>query len=76
LGELTRGRGLRHEGEGAATAPAQQESQCQLHDGALHNEAMRVPSKHAAAHRGARAGWGIELRAIDGFEQPELWWRH
>jgi len=33
------------------------------------NEAIRVASKHPAAHLGERVGWGIEVRPIEGFEQ-------
>jgi hypothetical protein len=32
------------------------------------NEAIRVASKHPAAHLGERVGWGIEVRPIEGFE--------
>ena len=34
------------------------------------NEAIRVASKHPAAHLGERVGWGIEVRPIEGYEQP------
>jgi hypothetical protein len=33
------------------------------------NEAIRVASKHPAAHLGEHVGWGIELRPIEFFEQ-------
>jgi hypothetical protein len=33
------------------------------------NDAIRVASKHPAAHLGQAAGWGIEVRSIDWFEQ-------
>jgi len=33
------------------------------------DEAIRVASKHPAAHLGERVGWGIEVRPIEGFEQ-------
>jgi hypothetical protein len=33
------------------------------------NEAIRVASKHPAAHLGEQVGWGIEVRPIEGFEQ-------
>ncbi len=33
------------------------------------NEAIRVASKHPAAHLGERLGWGIEVRPIEMFEQ-------
>lgn len=32
------------------------------------NEAIRVASKHPAAHLGERVGWGIEVRPIEGYE--------
>jgi hypothetical protein len=32
------------------------------------NEAIRVASKHPAAHLGEEIGWGIEVRPIDAFE--------
>jgi hypothetical protein len=35
------------------------------------NEAIRVASMHPAAHLGERVGWGIEIRPIEGFEQPQ-----
>ena len=35
------------------------------------NEAIRVASKHPAAHLGEQAGWGIEIRPIDMFEQVQ-----
>ncbi len=34
------------------------------------NEAIRVASKHPAAHLGEHVRWGIEVRPIEGFEQP------
>jgi hypothetical protein len=34
------------------------------------NEAIRVASKHSAAHLGERVGWGIEVRPIESYEQP------
>ena len=34
------------------------------------NEAIRVASMHPAAHLGEQVGWGIEVRPIEGFEQP------
>jgi hypothetical protein len=34
------------------------------------NEAIRVASKHPAAHLGERVGWGIEVRPIESYEQP------
>jgi hypothetical protein len=34
------------------------------------NEAILVASKHPAAHLGEQAGWGIEVRPIESFEQP------
>jgi hypothetical protein len=33
------------------------------------NDAVRVASKHPAAHLGEGVGWGIEIRAVDYFEQ-------
>jgi len=33
------------------------------------NEAIRVASKHPAAHLGEHVGWGIEVRPIEFFEQ-------
>jgi hypothetical protein len=33
------------------------------------NEAIRVASKHPAAHLGEQVGWGIEVRPIEGFQQ-------
>jgi hypothetical protein len=33
------------------------------------NEAIRVASKHPAAHLGERVGWGIEVRPIEGYEE-------
>jgi hypothetical protein len=32
------------------------------------NEAIRVASKHPAAHLGERVGWGIEVRPIERFD--------
>lgn len=34
------------------------------------NEAILVASKHPAARLGEHVGWGIEVRPIEGFEQP------
>ena len=34
------------------------------------NEAIRVASKHPAAHLNEHLGWGIEVRPIEFFEQP------
>jgi hypothetical protein len=34
------------------------------------NEAIRVSSKHPTAHLGEHVGWDIEVRPIEGFEQP------
>jgi hypothetical protein len=36
------------------------------------NEAIRVASMHPAAHLGEQVGWGIEVRPIEFFEQPQL----
>jgi hypothetical protein len=33
------------------------------------NEAIRVASKHPAAHLGEHVGWGLEVRPIERFEQ-------
>lgn len=33
------------------------------------NEAIRVASKHPAAHLGEAVGWGVEVRPIERFEQ-------
>jgi hypothetical protein len=33
------------------------------------NEAIRVASKHPAAHLGEQVGWGIEVRPIEFFDQ-------
>jgi hypothetical protein len=33
------------------------------------DEAVRVASNHPAAHLGESVGWGVEVRAIDMFEQ-------
>ncbi len=33
------------------------------------NEAIRVASKHPAAHLGESVGWGIEVRPMEMFEQ-------
>jgi len=35
------------------------------------NEAILVASKHPAAHLGERVGWGVEVRPIEFFEQPQ-----
>jgi len=35
------------------------------------NEAIEIASKHPAAHLGEQVGWGIEVRPMDLFEQPE-----
>jgi len=35
------------------------------------NEAIDVASKHPAAHVGEQVGWGVEVRPMDLFEQPE-----
>jgi hypothetical protein len=35
------------------------------------NEAIEVASKHPAAHLGEQVGWGIEVRPMDLFEQPD-----
>jgi hypothetical protein len=34
------------------------------------NEAIRPASKHTAAHPGEHVGWSIEVRHIEGIEQP------
>jgi hypothetical protein len=34
------------------------------------DEATRVASLHPTAHLGEQAGWGIEVRPIDYFQQP------
>jgi hypothetical protein len=34
------------------------------------NETIRVASMHPAAHLGEQVGWGVEVRPIEGFEQP------
>ena len=34
------------------------------------DEAVAVASKHPAATLGEQVGWGIEVRPIEGFEQP------
>lgn len=34
------------------------------------NEAVRVASMHPAAHLGEHVGWGVEVRAIDFFDEP------
>ena len=34
------------------------------------NDAIRVASKHPAAHVGENLGWGIEIRPIAVFEKP------
>jgi hypothetical protein len=36
------------------------------------NEAIRVASKHPAAHLGEAVGWGIEVRPIESEEQKEM----
>lgn len=36
------------------------------------NEAIRVASKHPAAHLGEAVGWGIEVRPIEMYEQKEM----
>jgi len=33
------------------------------------DEAVRVASNHPAAHLGEQVGWGLEVRAIDMFEE-------
>jgi hypothetical protein len=33
------------------------------------DEAVRVASNHPAAHLGEQLGWGLEVRAIDMFEE-------
>ena len=33
------------------------------------NEALRIASKHPAAHLGESAGWGIEVRPIERLDQ-------
>jgi len=35
------------------------------------NDAIRVASKHPAAHLGEAVGWGIEVRPVEYFAQPE-----
>jgi len=35
------------------------------------NEATRIASLHPAAHLGEEVGWGVEVRPIDYFDQPE-----
>jgi hypothetical protein len=35
------------------------------------NEAIRVASKHPAAHLGETVGWGIEVRPMESYEQRE-----
>jgi hypothetical protein len=35
------------------------------------NEAIEIASKHPAAHLGEQVGWGIEVRPMDQFDQPE-----
>lgn len=32
------------------------------------NEAIRIASKHPAAHLGEEIGWGVEVRPMDAFE--------
>lgn len=34
-----------------------------------HKEAVEVASLHPAAHLGEQAGWGVEVRAIDFYEE-------
>lgn len=34
------------------------------------NEALRIASKHPAAHLNEQLGWGIEVRPIEFFEMP------
>jgi hypothetical protein len=34
------------------------------------NDAIRVASKHPAAHVGEHLGWGIEIRPVAVFEKP------
>ena len=34
------------------------------------DEAIRVASMHPAAHLGEDVGWGVEVRAINFFQQP------
>jgi hypothetical protein len=34
------------------------------------DEAIRVASMHPAAHLGEQVGWAIEVRPIEGSEQP------
>jgi hypothetical protein len=34
------------------------------------NDAIRVASKHPAAHLGEQLGWGIEVRPVEFFQQP------
>jgi hypothetical protein len=34
------------------------------------DEAIRIASNHPAAHLGEKVGWGVEVRAIDFFDQP------
>lgn len=34
------------------------------------DEAIRVASMHPAAHLGEHVGWGVEVRAIEFFQQP------
>ena len=35
------------------------------------NEAIRIASKHPAAHLGEAVGWAVEVRSIEFWEQPE-----
>ena len=35
------------------------------------NEAIRIASKHPAAHLGEQVGWGIEVRPMDMFDPAE-----
>jgi hypothetical protein len=34
------------------------------------NEAIRIASKHPAAHLGEQVGWAVEVRPIEFWEQP------
>jgi len=36
------------------------------------NDAIRVASKHPAAHLGEALGWAIEVRPIESLEEPAL----
>jgi hypothetical protein len=33
------------------------------------DEAIRIASMHPAAHLGEQVGWGVEVRAIEMFQQ-------